>query len=43
MDENCITFVDDEHNDDHDHDNNTDDDYDAISDMYGGQENGKLL
>ena len=35
MDESYVTYVDDEHNDNHDYDDNTDDDHDNINDIYG--------
>ena len=35
MDENYVTYVDDEHVDNHDYDDNTDDDHDSNNDIYG--------
>ena len=35
MDENYVTYVDDEHNDNHDYDDNPDDDHDNNNDIYG--------
>ena len=35
MDENYVTYVDDEHVDNHDYDDNTDDDHDNNNDLYG--------
>ena len=35
MDENYVTYVDDEHNDNHDYDDNTDDDHVNNNDIYG--------
>ena len=34
MDENCVTYVDDEHVDNHDYDDSTDDDHDNNYDIY---------
>ena len=34
MDESYVTYVDDEHNDNHDYDDNTDDDHDNNNDIY---------
>ena len=36
MDETHVTYVDDEHHDNHDYDDHTDDDHDNINDTYGG-------
>ena len=35
MDEDYVTYVDDEHDDNHDYDDNTDDDHDITNDIYG--------
>ena len=35
MDDIYVTYVDDEHNDNHDYDDNTDDDHENINDIYG--------
>ena len=35
MDENCVTYVDDEHVGNHDYDDNIDDDHDNNNDTYG--------
>ena len=35
MDESCVTYVDEEHVDNHDYDDNTDNDHDNSDDIYG--------
>ena len=39
MDEIYVTYVDDEHVDNHDYDDNTDDDHDNNNDLYGRARN----
>ena len=42
MDETYVTYVDDEHVDNHDYDDNTDDDHDNNNDVYGRAFNARV-